>query len=176
MTRHRKDQLALNDYIHILHKAKENIDTVMELGVDRGGSLRLWDDIFKPVEIIGLDNVIEAVDRELVDGLRADVRLEYFDQRDPEDIQRVSEKLCEWVDNVDLIIDDCCHDAVAIENSLLVFWDFLVPGGLYVVEDWQASYGIDFARKAPELFLDLPGAVEMIVRPSMIVFVKGEHV
>lgn len=129
-TGHRKDVEMLNDYFQAFKLMDVIPKKIIEFGVDKGGSLKLWNDLFAPEKIIGYDfNPMKWEE-----GFPIEVR--GFNQRDNESIVKASEE-CKMI--ADLIIDDCCHDGYMIAETMALFWSNLRQKGLYIVEDWKAN-------------------------------------
>lgn len=105
--------------------------TMIEIGVYRGGSLRMWRDYFAPgSRIIGLD--IDPACADFADG-----RISVFigDQADPAFLRRV---LAE-TGPPDIVLDDGGHDM----RQQIISFDTLYPAmrtpGVYLVEDAVTS-------------------------------------
>ncbi|MGI9067506.1 MAG: class I SAM-dependent methyltransferase [Pyrinomonadaceae bacterium] len=107
---------------------------LLELGVLKGGSLLLWRDYFEKGLIVGLDvqpvNVADQTGR---------IRIYQGKQQDKKLLDQIALETAP--NGFDVIIDDCSHIG---ELTRLSFWhlfdNYLKPGGLYVIEDWSASY------------------------------------
>jgi SAM-dependent methyltransferase len=107
---------------------------LLELGIYHGGSLLLWRDYFKKGLIAGLDlnpvNLEDTGDR---------IRIYQGQQQDTELLDRIAREAAP--DGFDIIIDDCSHIG---ELTRISFWhlfdNHLKPGGIFVIEDWSASY------------------------------------
>lgn len=102
---------------------------VMELGIDKGGSLMAWRDYFENAEIVGID----ADDDRHLDGprlktIRSDLRVHHTL------VNAVGESGLE-VGTFDLIIDDGPHNLIQQVGCLYVLWEYLKPCGLYIIED-----------------------------------------
>jgi cephalosporin hydroxylase len=154
-TGHRKDMSTLESYHQLWKLLNVYPRSIMELGVDAGGSLLLWNDIFAPHTIIGLDINIEH------EGLK---RLEKFDniwlyafnQSEPAALAKIllhidkaksNEVQGTIITKFDLIIDDCSHDIDGAFACLGILWERLNPGGAYVIEDWKAFSDEEAATK-----------------------------
>src|SRR5438876_1600666 len=107
---------------------------LLELGVLNGGSLLLWRDYFERGLIVGLD--VQPVHIEDSTGR---IRVYQGKQQDKRLLDQIALETAP--DGFDVIIDDCSHIG---ELTRLSFWhlfdNHLKPGGLYVIEDWSASY------------------------------------
>lgn len=107
---------------------------MLELGVQRGGSMLLWRDLFPHATIAGLDlNEVNVPD----DSGRLHVYQGY--QQDGEILDRIASEVAP--SGFDLIIDDASHLGLYTAQS---FWHLfprhLKPGGVYVLDDWGSGY------------------------------------
>jgi hypothetical protein len=118
-------------YERYLADRRRSAVTVLEIGVWRGASLRMWRDYFPRGRIFGID--ISPVT-----AAQAGDRVEVFvgDQSDSELLARVVEK----TGPLDLVIDDGAHRVEQQVPTLAFLWPHVKPGGLYVVEDTHTSY------------------------------------
>jgi len=95
---------------------------VCELGVQRGGSLRLWQKLFPFGEVVGVDCDAQAV---WPPGTRQVTRR----QEDPELPAILGGQF-------GLIVDDASHLGAETMATFTNLWPLVAPGGYYVVEDW----------------------------------------
>ena len=112
-------------YFEPLREKKLNI---LEIGVDKGDSLRLWKEYFFNSKICGLD--IEK------DFNINDVEIYQGDQNDKALLNKIVNKYGKF----DIIIDDGSHVSKHIINSFNYLFEHLSYNGLYIVEDLQTSY------------------------------------
>lgn len=120
---------------------------LLELGVYKGGSLLLWRDYFGRGLIVGLD--LQSIK---LDDPTGRIRVYEGMQQDRELLDRIARETAP--EGFDVIIDDCSHIG---ELTRISFWhlfdNHLKPGGIYVIEDWSASYwdswfdGVAFTSK-----------------------------
>lgn len=108
------------------------LGALLELGVFKGGSLRMWRGWLPLWKIVGLDiepkNKIEGIT--ILEG----------DQAEP----LVTTALGETHGPFDVIIDDASHLSSLTIASFEQLWPFLKPGGWYVVEDTHMAYHEQF--------------------------------
>ena len=112
--------------------------TLLELGVDRGGSLKLWRDYFSRGAIVGTD-------RKLPPDFRPGERIQVFEGHhgDKKFLSEVASKTAP--DGFDIIIDDASHIGEKAKRAFWYLFDHhLKPGGLYAIEDWGTGYLDDF--------------------------------
>jgi predicted O-methyltransferase YrrM len=110
--------------------------SVLEIGVYRGGSMRMWSRFFGPdARLVGVDidpvALISAGDRYTV---------VLADQADPDAMRKVAEKYGPF----DVIIDDGGHSMVQQITSIEALFPMLNDGGVYLVEDCHTSYWDDY--------------------------------
>jgi hypothetical protein len=111
---------------------------LLELGIDKGGSLQLWHDYFENAIIVGLD--IKPVHIENSTG-----RIHVYQgfQHDTDLLDRIALETAPC--GFDVIIDDASHIG---DLTRISFWhlfdNWLKPGGLYVIEDWGTGYWDDW--------------------------------
>jgi SAM-dependent methyltransferase len=108
--------------------------TLLEIGVQNGGSLEIWSKYFpKAARILGCD--IEEKCRALT---FEDPRIEAFigDANSPP----IYERLTKDTPNFDIIIDDGSHHVDDVVRSFALYFPTLKPGGVYVIEDLHTSY------------------------------------
>ena len=105
---------------------------VLEIGVQGGGSLKIWKRMFPNAEIVGVDILPECKQYE-----EENVVIHIGDQHDV--------KFLETLGNFDIIIDDGGHTMTQQQvsmNTLLA--NQLNDGGLYIIEDLHTSYWEQF--------------------------------
>jgi hypothetical protein len=114
---------------------------LLELGVDRGGSLKMWRDYFPSGSIVGLDAEEISLDEERIRvyrGLQQDTAL----------LDRIGAECAP--DGFDVIIDDASHIGELTRTSFWhLFTRWLAPGGIYAIEDWGTGYWRDWPDGSP---------------------------
>lgn len=98
---------------------------VLELGVENGESLRMWQSLFPLGEITGVDhNNASTWPRGTVKVVSA--------QDDHTLMARLGGEF-------DLIIDDASHNGINTRRSFSLLWPMVKAGGYYVIEDWMVA-------------------------------------
>jgi len=148
ITDHHKDTFTLEGYWALWKLMSIYPRRIMELGIYTGGSLLLWNDMFAPDVLVGLDIDIDRAGLERVRQFD-NICLCTFDQYDPNTLVSVMNELDGGVTmggvsisiaNFDLIIDDCSHDIEGAFGCMDLLWPRLNVGGAYVIEDWNAEW------------------------------------
>jgi len=113
-------------YERLLGHRRDTVTAVLEIGIFLGDSLRMWRDYFPNAQIVGIDNR----PRWQVNETRITSVL--GSQVDPATLRTAGE-----MGPFDLIVDDGSHKASHQALSLLWLWQYVAPGGVYVIEDLQ---------------------------------------
>jgi len=133
------------------HKDKEI--KILEIGVDKGASLRMWREYFSKAIICGLD-----IDKK--DFVIDKVDIVVGDQSNLEVLGKIVNKYGSF----DIIIDDGSHRNKHVIKSLEYLFDYLNYDGFYIVEDLQTSY---FPRYGGSRYNLLKGSTSMNYIKSM---------
>ncbi len=124
----------------LLRFAPDRVDNIVDLGIFKGGSIALYEELFAPKKMLGVDltpSRVEALDGYLARHQRADaVRLSYgTDQGDRGTLTRLTNETF-GAEPLDLVVDDCSHMYELTKASLNALLPRVRPGGVYVIEDW----------------------------------------
>lgn len=106
----------------------DKIDSLLEIGVERGGSLANWRRRYPNAMISGVD--YQAVCRGLE---RYGFKIHIGDQGDKRLLRGVQPKA------LDVVIDDGGHRPYQVLASFKALWPRIRPGGWYVIEDLHMS-------------------------------------
>ena len=121
----------LDVYERYFAPLRERDVTLLEIGVDRGGSLLLWRDYFARGTVVGLDiRAVPAAERiNVYEGSQDDAAL----------LHRIASERAPH--GFDVVIDDGSHLARHAQASFRHLFDrHLRPGGIYAIEDWGTGY------------------------------------
>ena len=108
---------------------------ILEIGTNKGSSLRMWAEYFPNAKICGLDITRQY---ELPGMLEhPNIFTSLVDQGDRDALfdYALAEEVCGDPDGFDIIIDDGSHEQTHQQVTLGVLFGFLRRGGLFVVED-----------------------------------------
>jgi SAM-dependent methyltransferase len=124
----------LDFYDRTLESLRDSDISLLEIGVQNGGSLETWAEYFPKGRIfIGCD----------IDPNCS--KLKYEDSRvnvivGDANKQETWNLICTTCSSFDLIIDDGSHHSTDILNSFLSYFPLLKPGGIYIIEDAHSLY------------------------------------
>jgi hypothetical protein len=114
-------------YEQILQSKKDNVKSLLEIGIGGGGSLKVWATYFPNAQIYALD--IHKYKSEIK-------RIQAFQFN-----QNNKNKLIETFKykTFDIIIDDGGHNGSDILISLDILFNYLINGGYYIIEDMSCN-------------------------------------
>lgn len=110
----------------------ENVKSVLEIGTNKGSSLRMWAEFFPNAEVHGIDITRQYEIASNLDHPR--IRTHLLDQGSKSEL----DAFVHWElrgKKFDIIIDDGSHDQNDQQVSLGMLFGCLRKGGLYVLED-----------------------------------------
>jgi len=119
----------LEIYSNYFGDYKDKEINILEIGVDKGESLKIWRRYFTKAKICGIDIIDIKSQIEGVDFIKAD-------QTD----EKALKEICDKYKGFDIIIDDGGHHSKQVVFSLNFLFDYLKNNGLYIIEDLQTSY------------------------------------
>lgn len=131
------DHSYAQPYEELFTPLRHRVKAILELGIDRGGSLLAWRDYFPQAQIYGADILdCRHLDEPRIRTFQADLRIGV------EVAGRVLSQLKPH--ELDIVIDDGPHSLVQQFGCLFLLWPHLKPGGLYIVEDaiqmWEYAH------------------------------------
>lgn len=150
-------------YDELFWDKRDEIKSILEIGVLRGGSLRLWHDYFPTAKICGLDNqdILPNLLRERIQQFR-------LDQTDVAPLKYFFSGM-----TFDVIIDDGCHLGSAIKTSMEALWPMVKPGGYYIIEDWGVGYWKNWTDSPVPLMKELVDGVGAAAEIRQVSFYSG---
>jgi hypothetical protein len=136
---------------------------VLELGVHKGESLKVWASYFPQGTIIGLD-----LDNKADFSAYPNIVFEQGDQTDTERLRKIARG------GLDIVIDDASHIGEKSLVSYATLFPYLNPGGLYIIEDWGTGYFNDSPDgKYPDRLREIAGHRILSHDFGMVGFVKS---
>jgi hypothetical protein len=148
---HTRNGLAYTDvYERYLKEWRMRRFTLLELGVFRGDSLRMWNAFFPRATVVGLDLEPLAVER----AREFDVTV--GSQADPVALQGILDRH----PDIRLVVDDASHVTSLILASFRYLFPRLARGSIYIIEDLSPGTYDDWPGHDPALGAQWPGTGE----------------
>ena len=124
----------LSAYEKIFRDARKLPINLLEIGIQNGGSLEVWQEYFPNAKlIVGCEIKPEAGFLQYEGDI---VQVIVGDANSPS----AQESISKLSNSYDLIIDDGSHVSKDIIKSFSMYYPLLKPGGKYIIEDLHASY------------------------------------
>jgi hypothetical protein len=123
----------IEPYSKHLHSRRADKLKILEIGVKDGASLRMWKNYFYRSKVYGID----IDDKSHLNEKR--IKTFQGDQSDVQFLRRVAEE----INDIDIVIDDGSHVSGHVVTSFTTLFPLLKNGGIYIIEDLQASYRPD---------------------------------
>jgi len=138
----------IDDYLKLLWPYKAVPFKILEVGIYKGGFLHWIYDNFSNAQIFGIDlklppaTLLSENDR---------TSLFEFDQNNIPELHKIG------IDHgpFDFVIDDGLHRTKEIQNTFAALWQFVKPGGWYIIEDWAAGYKRPFYDNPQEVIAQI---------------------
>ena len=116
-------------YQSYFEKLKDKKINLLEIGIDKGDSLRIWREFFPNANICALDIIKKDFS---ING----VEFFFGDQSNHNFLKTITDKYKFF----DIIIDDGSHISEQVISRFSYLYSYLNNDGLYIVEDLQTSY------------------------------------
>ena len=138
-----KDIEFIELYTKYLEPLRHSAIRLLEIGVDYGGSIRMWDEYFGPQGRIFAIDIDKRVEKYMPEG----TKLFLGNQLDGKFLSDVGVQAGPF----DIIIDDGGHRSDHQITSFKTLWPFLKKGGLYIIEDLQFAWKGPPPKREPTL-------------------------
>lgn len=112
-------------YEQFLAPLRDKPITLLEIGVDKGNSLRMWRDYFLRGRIVGVD----CADLRSLAGDR--IEIDMCDQNQAVDLDRIAVQYGPF----DVVVDDAGHHPPSQAFCFSHMIKYVKPGGFYILED-----------------------------------------
>ncbi len=123
---------------------QQKINKVFDMGIFKGGSVVLYDQIFQPEKIVAIDYNKKQVDaltgyiyrRNKIDKIKPFYGINQADRSAMERI--LASEFPER--DIDLIVDDASHFYKETKEAFNITFPYLRAGGQYIIEDWAWAH------------------------------------
>jgi hypothetical protein len=130
-------------------------------------SLKMWAEFFPFARILGLDK-----EKFLIDERDSRIEYKYFNAENPSTIVPILSDICPKV-----ILDDASHIFKHQQDTFFNAFDYLAPGGIYIIEDLNSIQGKFVEGYEPTEKIFIGGEKTLRTSPSYLANPdKGEHI
>ena len=135
-----KSHSYLSTYEKLLEKKKDTAKNILEIGIQSGGSIKLWHDYFVNATIYGLDTMNEE---HLWDEIKNKDRIILYCSHDAYDIEKFFYTFLNKDIKFDLILDDGPHTFNSMKTFIQLYSQIMSDDGILIIEDLQKFDWID---------------------------------
>lgn len=115
-------------YQDVLSPIKNDVKTLLEIGILDGNSLKVFKRFFKNAKVYGVDLRSDTID--------GDIEVIKCDQSNEEDLNLLVER---FSDGIDVILDDGSHKMYDQQITMAIMFNALKSGGIFIMEDLHTS-------------------------------------
>lgn len=148
-------------------------DTIVELGVFKGGSTVFLHQAFQPRTLIAIDiepDPVPALEAYVEHGRLDTVIRRYYgvDQTDRDRLDAILD--AELGDErLDLVVDDASHTYPETRATFEAVFPRLRPGGRYVIEDWAwAHFDQELWQRDGGYWRELPALTNLVIETMLV--------
>lgn len=138
----------LDLYEKLLNTKKYTSKNVLEIGIDKGGSVKLWYDYFPNAKIYGLDI---AHNQSVVDEFKYIDRIVLYTNVDAYNEAFFTENLLSKDIKFDVLLDDGPHSLDSMKIFINLYSKLLKDDGVLIIEDVQS---VDWLEQLKECVPD----------------------
>lgn len=133
-----KWQSYLYHYDRLFSPVREHFLSILEIGIQNGGSLEIWDKYFPNATSISGCDINEECASLSYNSNRINIVIGDIKNQDTQN------KLRERSPVFDIIIDDGSHTSADIIRTFSDMFGFISEGGIFIAEDLHCSYWADW--------------------------------
>ena len=153
-------------YEELFQKKKLSAQSILEIGIYYGGSIKLWKDYFTNAKIYA----VEIFDlRHVWAELQHDDRIVLYTSTDAYDPQFVKIKLADQRLQFDMILDDGPHTLESMKACIQLYLPLLTDDGILIIGDIQSMDWLD------ELRNEVPSDLRKYIKTYDLRTVKNRH-
>lgn len=122
----------LSVYEKLLEKKKDTAKNILEIGIESGGSIKLWHDYFVNATIYGLD-IMDV--NNVWDEINNKDRIILYCSHDAYDIEKFKTTFLDKNIKFDLILDDGPHTFNSMKTFIQLYSQIMTDDGILIIED-----------------------------------------
>jgi len=135
-------------YQKLLISKKETARNVLEVGIDKGGSIKLWNDFFTNANIYGLDIMHVNNVREVIKNKE---RIILYTSTNAYDDNFFNANFLNKGIKCDFMLDDGPHSLTSMIQFIKLYSQIMTDDGILIIEDVQSWDWIDILiNEVPE--------------------------
>lgn len=153
-------------YQNLLSHKKETAKHVIEVGVQHGGSIKLWRDFFTNAVVHGVD-VIDI--HSIWGGIKNDPNIVLHASTDAYDSEFVTNQFLNKNIQFDFLLDDGPHTLQSMKQFIVLYSQIMTHDGILIIEDVQSWDWINLLTN------EVPSHLKQFVKVYDLRSVKGRY-
>ena len=153
-------------YQNLLSHKKETAKHVIEVGVQHGGSIKLWRDFFTNAVVHGVD-VIDI--HSIWGGIKNDPNIVLHASTDAYDSEFVTNQFLNKNIQFDFLLDDGPHTLQSMTQFIVLYSQIMTHDGILIIEDVQSWDWINLLTN------EVPSHLKQFVKVYDLRSVKGRY-
>jgi len=142
------DHSYLPLYQKLLISKKETAKNILEVGIQRGGSIKLWSDFFTNATVFGLDIMDSA---NLWEGIANKEKIILYTSTDAYNHDFFHTHFLQKNIKCDMMLDDGPHTLDSMKQFIKLYSQIMTNDGILIIEDVQSWDWIDILKnEVPE--------------------------
>ena len=130
-------------YQTLLESKKETAKNVLEVGICKGGSIKLWNDFFTNATVYGLD----IIDNNSVwEGIKNNEKIILYTSTDAYDNDFFTTHFLNKNIKFDFMLDDGPHTIESMKQFIRMYLQLMTDDGILIIEDVQSWDWIDILK------------------------------
>jgi len=144
------DHSYLPLYQNLLISKKETAKNILEVGIQRGGSIKLWSDFFTNATVFGLDIMDYA---NLWEEITNTEKIILYTSTDAYNEHFFNTHFLQKNIKCDMMLDDGPHTLDSMKQFIKLYSQIMTNDGILIIEDVQSWDWIDILKnEVPEEF------------------------
>ena len=166
------DKNTVHSYLYLyqtlLHNRKETAKNVLEIGIDNGGSIKLWSDFFINANIYGLD--IIDINNPIISPTIINKKNIYLYCNTDAYNENVFNNFFKSKDmKFDFMLDDGPHTLESMKQFIVLYSQIMTDDGILIIEDVQSWAWIEILTNT------VPDNLKQYVKTYDLRSIKNRH-
>jgi hypothetical protein len=144
----RTDKNTIHSYLELyqrlLNDKKDTAKNVLEVGIYRGGSIKLWNDFFTNATVYGID-IISEHDLNY-DDVKNQEKIKLYLSTNAYDSNFITNTFLNKNIKLDFMLDDGPHTLDSMKEFIRLYSQIMTDDGILIIEDVQSWDWIEILR------------------------------
>jgi len=166
----RTDKNTIHSYLplyqKLLRKKRKTAKNVLEVGISRGGSIKLWHDFFTNAKIYGLDTINSY---EVWNAIKNKDRIILHTYTDAYNIEIFTSNFLNKNIKFDFMLDDGPHTLESMIQFIKLYSQLMTDDGILIIEDVQSWDWISILKN------EVPENLKEFIKVYDLRHIKGRY-